>query len=162
MNIHVHVRDLHGDISVTVVQHHIAHHHLDLLYGLTLTHKGHQCKSEIFTGMEMWVFCVTWTDIHVHVLQLDTYHSYMYMMYMQVYMYYFISWLLSLSAPPPLSSLWMIHIVRIATDCSHRATSILLILVEVSVKVACRSTTATDCSYRATTELPPCYLFWWK
>ena len=36
---------------------------------------------------------------------------------------------------------------------SHRAITMLLILVEVSVKVACRSTTAT--------ELTPCYLFWW-
>ena len=70
-----------------------------------------------------------------------------------------------------------------ATDYSHRATSMLLIfLVEVSVKVACQSTTGTYCSHRATsmllilveesvnvacqsttaTELPPCYLFWWK
>ena len=39
----------------------------------------------------------------------------------------------------------------IATDCSHTAidTSILLILVEVSVKVSCRSMTATDCGHRA-------------
>ena len=40
------------------------------------------------------------------------------------------------------------------TDCSHSANSMLLILVEVSVKVAYRSTTAA--------ELTPCYLFWWK
>ena len=37
-----------------------------------------------------------------------------------------------------------------ATDCSHRANSMLLILVEVFVKVACQSTTATYCSHRAT------------
>ena len=34
---------------------------------------------------------------------------------------------------------------------SHRAITMLLILVEVSVKVACRSTTATDCGHRAIT-----------
>ena len=36
-----------------------------------------------------------------------------------------------------------------AIDCRHRAISMLLILMEVSVKVACQSTTATDCSHRA-------------
>ena len=36
-----------------------------------------------------------------------------------------------------------------STDCNHRANSMLLILVEVSVKVTCQSTTATDCSHRA-------------
>ena len=40
-----------------------------------------------------------------------------------------------------------------ATDCRHRAITMLLILVEVSVKVACRSTTATDCRHRAITML---------
>ena len=38
-----------------------------------------------------------------------------------------------------------------ATDCSHRATSMLLILVQVAVNVACWSTTSTDCSHRAIT-----------
>ena len=70
-----------------------------------------------------------------------------------------------------------------ATDYRHRAITMLLILVEVSVKVACQSTTATDCKHRAITmllilvevsvkvawqstraktagtELSPCYLF---
>ena len=45
-----------------------------------------------------------------------------------------------------------------ATYCSHRAITMLIILVEVSVKVACRSTRAKT----AGTELSPCYLFWWK
>ena len=40
-----------------------------------------------------------------------------------------------------------------ATDCSHRATSMLHILVEVSIEVARRSTTAKDCSHRATSML---------
>ena len=67
------------------------------------------------------------------------------------------------------------------TDCSHRAITMLLILVEVSVKVACRSTTArlqpqsyhnatysgesmceSGLSVHDATQLPPCYLFWWK
>ena len=39
------------------------------------------------------------------------------------------------------------------TDCKHRAITMLVILVQVSVKVACRSTTATDCSHRAITML---------
>ena len=47
----------------------------------------------------------------------------------------------------------IIIIIIIATDCSHTATSILLIPVEVSVKVACWSTTATDCKHRAITML---------
>ena len=34
--------------------------------------------------------------------------------------------------------------VHTVTDCSHRAISMLLFLMEVSVNVACRSTTATD------------------
>ena len=72
-------------------------------------------------------------------------------------------------------------LVHTGTDCSHRAITMLLILVEV----ACRSTTVTDCSHRATsmllisvevsglsvgpqqpqtegTELSQCYLFRWK
>ena len=40
-----------------------------------------------------------------------------------------------------------------ATDCRHRAITMLLILVEVSVKVAYRSTIATDCSHTATSIL---------
>ena len=39
--------------------------------------------------------------------------------------------------------------VHTFTDCSHRAITMLLILVKVPVKVACRSTTGTDCSPRA-------------
>ena len=38
-------------------------------------------------------------------------------------------------------------------DCRYIAITILLILVEISVKVACRSTTATDCGHRAITML---------
>ena len=38
-----------------------------------------------------------------------------------------------------------------STDCGHRAIMMLLILVKVSVKVACRSTTTTDCKHRAIT-----------
>ena len=55
-----------------------------------------------------------------------------------------------------------------ATDCKHRAITMLFILVEVSmklltlvevsVKVAWRSTRAKT----AGTELSPCYLFQWK
>ena len=56
----------------------------------------------------------------------------------------------------------------------HRAITMLLILVKVSVKVACQSTTATNYSHRevsvnvacrsmtatdSRTELSPCYLF---
>ena len=41
----------------------------------------------------------------------------------------------------------------LAIHDSHRAITMLLILVEVSVKVSCRSTTATDCGYRAITML---------
>ena len=37
-----------------------------------------------------------------------------------------------------------------ATDCRHRAITTLLILVEVSLKVAYRFTIATDCSHRPT------------
>ena len=33
------------------------------------------------------------------------------------------------------------------TDCSHRSTSMLIILVEVSMEVACQSTTATACRH---------------
>ena len=44
--------------------------------------------------------------------------------------------------------------VQESQDCRHRAITILLILVEVSVKVACRSTTATDCKHKAITMLP--------
>ena len=40
-----------------------------------------------------------------------------------------------------------------ATDCSHRAISILLILVEVFVKVAGQSMTVTACRHRAITML---------
>ena len=40
-----------------------------------------------------------------------------------------------------------------ATDCGYRAITMLLILMEVSVKVACRSVTATDCRHRAITML---------
>ena len=39
--------------------------------------------------------------------------------------------------------------VHKVTDCSHRAITMLLILVEVHVKVAYRSTTVTDCSHSA-------------
>ena len=42
-------------------------------------------------------------------------------------------------------------LVHTGTDCSYRAITMLLILVEVPVKVACRSTTVTDCSHRAIT-----------
>ena len=68
------------------------------------------------------------------------------------------------------------------TDYRHRAITMLLILVEVSVKVSCRSTTATDCGYRAITmqvilvevsvyvacrsrktqTAALSYLFWWE
>ena len=44
-------------------------------------------------------------------------------------------------------------LVHTGTNCSHRAITMLLILVEVPVKVACRSTTVTDCSHRAITML---------
>ena len=37
-----------------------------------------------------------------------------------------------------------------ATDCSHRANYMVLILLEVSVKVACQSTTVIACSLHAT------------
>ena len=43
-----------------------------------------------------------------------------------------------------------------ATDSRHRAITMLLPLVEVSLKVACRSTQLQS----AATE--PCYLSWWK
>ena len=39
------------------------------------------------------------------------------------------------------------------TDCSYRANSMLLILMEVPVKVACQSMTATKCRHRAITML---------
>ena len=38
---------------------------------------------------------------------------------------------------------------RSTTDYSHRTISMLLTLVEASVKVACHSTTTTDCRQRA-------------
>ena len=41
--------------------------------------------------------------------------------------------------------------VHTVTDCSHRTITMLLILVEVPVKVACQSTTVTNCSHRAIT-----------
>ena len=37
------------------------------------------------------------------------------------------------------------------TDCSHRAITMLLIIVEVPVKVACLSMTVTDYRHRAIT-----------
>ena len=43
--------------------------------------------------------------------------------------------------------------VHESQDCRYRAITMLLILVEVSVKVACLSTTATDCRHRAITML---------
>ena len=45
--------------------------------------------------------------------------------------------------------------VHESQDCRHRAITMLLIPVEVSVKVAYRPQTAA-------TQLPPYYLFWWK
>ena len=49
-----------------------------------------------------------------------------------------------------------------STDCIQRAISMLLILVAVSVKVTCQSSTAIDCSRRATSMIRPWYLLWWK
>ena len=43
--------------------------------------------------------------------------------------------------------------VHRVTDCSHRAITMLIILVEVPVKVACPSTTVTDCSPKTITML---------
>ena len=46
-------------------------------------------------------------------------------------------------------------LIPMEVSVRHRAISMLLILVEVSVKVACRSTTATDSRHRAITMLLP-------